>query len=180
MTTSSQAGDGALQQHVQAEHPIDPVSTAISMSRQQTTLRSYNTNARRPRPRITFPPSPAVGPRPRRHFHPPCVFGSSLTNRVCWFVSRTASFSYFIARQLSARRRLKPLWTQPGQPTRLAVGPLRHHPQRRAPVRLPAGCGKSGSGPTSSDLPAQPRDSLVRFGNVSFKASRCPDTAATH
>ena len=39
-----------------AEHPIHPVSTAISTSRQQTTLRGYNQHARRPRPRTTCPP----------------------------------------------------------------------------------------------------------------------------
>ena len=39
-----------------AEHPIHPVSTAISTSRQQTTLGGHNKNARRPRPRMTCPP----------------------------------------------------------------------------------------------------------------------------
>lgn len=39
-----------------AEHPIHPVSTAISTSRQQTTLGGHNKNARRPRPRTTCPP----------------------------------------------------------------------------------------------------------------------------
>jgi hypothetical protein len=62
-----------------AEHPIHPVSTAISTSRQQTTLRGYNQHARRPRPRTTCPPplegtsttgTPATAHRPGIGHHP--------------------------------------------------------------------------------------------------------------
>jgi hypothetical protein len=66
MTTFSQTGDRAADgagrgpapssSMSEAEHPIHPVSTAISTSRQQTTLRGYTKNARRPRPRMPCPP----------------------------------------------------------------------------------------------------------------------------